>query len=122
PINYPQLYAQAKKAIRNNEQYWFSSEEESRIIETNVSFNQLTVEGELFKIYFRAAQPDEVGEWLTGTEILLEIKTKSKVNLAINKKSINRFGLDLKNLGISKKHMSKGNVYHVVRVNSDSEK
>lgn len=116
PINYPQLYAQAKAAIHKNEQYWFTAEEEKQITQTNAPFNQLTVEGELFRIYFRAADEQEVGEWLTATEILLLLKSKSKVNLSISKKSINRFGVDLKNLEIPKKHIKKGNVYHVIQL------
>ncbi|MCC8096921.1 MAG: DUF3874 domain-containing protein [Tannerellaceae bacterium] len=48
--------------------------------------------------------------------MLMILKSQSKINFSISKKSINRFGLDLKNLEIPKKHATKGNVYHVVRL------
>ena len=39
PIDYEQLYAQALELLYHNERYWFDSEEEAIMTESNVSLN-----------------------------------------------------------------------------------
>ena len=47
-VNHSQLYAQAAAALRTNERYWFTSDEETAIIRNNHQFQQIPIEEQLF--------------------------------------------------------------------------
>ena len=65
PIDYEQLYAQALELLYHNERYWFDSEEEAIMTESNREFEQSPAIEQLFMVYYRGAEEEEEGEWLS---------------------------------------------------------
>lgn len=114
PIDYEQLYAQAMHEIYSGERYWFDSEDERLMTESNREFEQTPAILQLFHQFFRAAQTEEEGELLTPVEIMNYLKKKSGISLSDNK--VYHFGRLLRKCGITSKHTFKGTVYHVVRL------
>lgn len=76
PIAYPQLYAQAKEAIRNNERYWFTHEEEAYITQANRRFIFSTPEIEAINLHFRPPGKNEAYQELTCGEIIKQVQHK----------------------------------------------
>lgn len=113
PICYEQLYAQAMAALHNNERYWFTHEEEIRIMQDNRSFQQSTPEEQFFFQYYRQPEEGEKGQWLSATEILLDIQKQSGMH--ISKTNMAIFGRILQKNGIAKKHTTKGNIWYVMK-------
>lgn len=112
-ICYEQLYAQAMAALNNGERYWFTHEEEIRIMQDNRSFQQSTPEEQFFFQYYRQPEEDEEGLWLSATEILLDIQKQSGMH--ISKTNMAIFGRILQKNGIAKKHTAKGNIWYVMK-------
>ena len=56
PIDYDQLYAEAKELLRRGERFWFTPEEEALITENNRDFQQQPAEEQLFLRYFKIAE------------------------------------------------------------------
>lgn len=114
PIDYDQLYAQAMYELDHNERYWFTSEDERIMTESNREFEQVSPEEQLFYRYFRPARENEEGEWLSPAEILEDMQRNSSKPLSAKKVSV--FGRILQKHGIPSKRVRRGTVYHVVKV------
>lgn len=113
-IDYEQLYAQAVYELDHGERYWFDEEEERIMTENNREFEQVSLEEQLFYRYFRPAEGEEEGIWLSPAEILEEIKRNSAIPLSNKRVSV--FGRILRKHEIPSKRVRSGTVYHVVRV------
>lgn len=81
-ICYEQLYAQALEALKRDERYWFTHEEEVAIMQDNRRFQQCPAEEQLLLQYYRKAESDEEGLWLSATEMLLDMQKRSGVHLS----------------------------------------
>lgn len=114
PINHAQLYAQAAAALRSNERYWFTSEEETAIIHNNHQFQQIPIEEQLFFQYFRLPEAGERGELLPAAEILRRIEQRSKIKTGVRNMAL--FGRILLKNNVVKKHTKTGNYYHVTEL------
>ena len=113
-INYKQLYAQAMDAIYKGERYWLNDEDEAILKETNRDFEQISPLEQLFHCYFRVAEEEREGEWLTAMEIFNYLQQKTRDKLSVSK--IGHFGRSLKKLDIPCKKSNRGTVYHLVRL------
>lgn len=76
PIDYKQLYAQAVQAIREDERYWFTHEEEAYITQSNRRFTFSTPEMEIVDLYFRSPGNNEAYKELTCGEIIRKVQYK----------------------------------------------
>lgn len=112
PIDYDQLYAQAMYELDHGERYWFDQQDERIMTENNRDFEQIPPEEQLFYRYFRLAQNEEEGEWLSPAEILNRMKRYSAIPLSTKKVSV--FGRILQKHGIPSKRTRFGTLYHVV--------
>lgn len=113
PINYEQLYAQAMHELDHGERYWFDQADERIMTESNREFEQIPAEEQLFYKYFRPAEEQEEGEWLSPAEILEEIQRNSK--LPISGKRVSVFGRILQKHGVKSRRTRRGTEYCVVR-------
>lgn len=113
-IDYEQLYAQAMYELDHGERYWFDQSEERVMTESNREFEQQSVEEQLFYRYFRPANVDEEGEWLSPAEILEDIKKNSAISLSNKRVSV--FGRVLRKHKVASKRARRGTVYYVARV------
>lgn len=114
PVNHAQLYAQAATALRNNERYWFTHEEEAAIIRSNQQFQQIPIEEQLFFQYFRLPETGETCELLSAAEILRRIEQRSKIKTGVRNMAL--FGRILLKNNVVKKHTKTGNYYHVIEL------
>ena len=113
-INYPQLYAQAVRELRDGERFYFSPEEEAILTESNQEFELQTPVEQLFQQYFRSAGEGEKCETLLAVDILGRIQKKSGFKLSATK--IVHFGRILRKLGVPCRKMKNGNFYCVVEL------
>ena len=113
PIDYEQLYAQAMHEIYHGERYWFDSEDEKIMTENNREFEQTPAILQLFHQYFKGAQKEGEGEYLSPMEILNYLQKKSSIPLSSSK--VYHFGRLLQKCGIPSKHTYKGTLYQVVK-------
>lgn len=115
PIDYEQLYAQAMHDIYQGERYWFDTEEEKIMTESNQEFQVTPIAEQLFHQYFRAAQEeDEEHELLLAIEILEQVQHDSKIR--VSNCNIIQFGRILQKNKVPSVHTKRGNVYKVVRI------
>ena len=112
PIDYEQLYAQALELLYHNERYWFDSEEEAIMTESNREFEQSPAIEQLFMVYYRGAEEEEEGEWLLAIDILRRIQKASKMTFSARQASY--FGRILQRLGVKSRRKTYGTYYHVV--------
>ena len=112
PIDYEQLYAQALELLYHNERYWFDSEEEAIMTESNREFEQSPAIEQLFIVYYRGAEEEEEGEWLLAIDILRRIQKASKMTFSARQASY--FGRILQRLGVKSRRKTYGTYYHVV--------
>ena len=112
PINHRQLYAQALHAVESGEQYWFSDDDVTRLMEHNRQYMHLGPAEMLFHDHFRPALADEAGAaWMTTTQLLDILRRHIGSRTVI---SVNVFGRYLRNLpGLISKHTSGGSKYLV---------
>lgn len=111
PINYRQLYAQAMQALTEGERYWLDDTDEAILKQNNRDFEQESPLEQLFHAYFRMAEAEEEGEWLTPMQIMNYLQTKTSDKLPLNKVTI--FGRTLKKWNIPSRKASWGTLYHV---------
>ena len=112
--NYPQLYAQAVRELRDGERFYFSPEEEAILMESNQEFELQTPVEQLFQQYFRSAGEGEKCESLLAVDILGRIQKKSGFKLSATK--IVHFGRILRKLGVPCRTMKNGNFSCVVEL------
>ncbi|NDV63661.1 BT4734/BF3469 family protein [Bacteroides sp. 224] len=114
PIDYSQLYAQAIHAIRNNERYWFTHEEEAYITSCNQRFLRTMPEEEMIHTYFRAPANGESCEELTCAQMLERIRMKHP-GFKYTRTVAITLGRSLKS-AFDSRRMTKGTVYKVVEI------
>lgn len=114
PVDYPQLYAQAYRLLRNGEQYWFTKEEEEVIRRENKAFEREPSEEQLFSSLFRPALEGEACEELRAAELLIEVEHHFGVKFG--KKVQDAFARRLNKLHVPCVHRMTGNFYRVVRL------
>ena len=112
PIDYLQLYAQAVAALKNNERYWLTHEEEVSQMQANEAFQQRPLFEDLFFQYYRPASHKEEGLKISAGEIYLSLQKKSGVKLPMSNVSV--FGRFLKKIGLKTQLASRGRLYLVV--------
>lgn len=112
-IDYEQLYAQALAAVRANEQYWYTREEEQMLTEENREFEQVPVEEQLLMRYFRHPEESEEGEWMPAISILQELQRISGIKM--NARRIVHFARILRKHGFENKRTKWGSQYKVMR-------
>lgn len=113
PIEYAQLYAQAKHLILHGERYYLNDEDEALIRETNNKFEVETPLEQLFLAAF-SKPTDSVGEWMSVTEIMEVLKSLPTFNSRQDLKAI-KLGLVLTKMKLKKERKQKGYVYFVKR-------
>ena len=114
PIDYEQVYAQLKTELLNGERYWFTTEEEAEIQQSNTGFYKQTVEEELFFATFRPSEKSSNGELLSSAEIFRRMKKRHPS--AMRGMTLRSFSLLLPQLGLSRIHTHYGNVYAVEEI------
>lgn len=115
PVDYEQLYAEAKELLRRGERFWFTHEEEALITENNKDFLQQPAEEQLFLRYFRIAEDLETAKPLLASEIL-DIIAEKHSGFNITKTMILNFGKLLKRNNVPNKRMARGTCYYVEEV------
>ena len=115
PIDYDQLYAEAKELLRRGERFWFTPEEEALITENNRDFQQQPAEEQLFLRYFKIAEDIEEVKPLLASEILDMIAEKQP-GFNITKTMILNFGKLLKRNSVPNKRTMRGTCYYVEEV------
>ena len=115
PVDYEQLYAEAKEMLRRGERFWFTHEEEAAVVESNRRFQQIPAEEQLFLRYFSIpADPESVTPVL-ASEILDKIAEKQP-GFVITKKMILNFGKLLKRNNVPNKRTMRGTCYYLEEV------
>ncbi len=79
------VYAQAYALYKSGFQYYFTKDESSKISASNEKFRIMPSEEELLRIYFRPVNVDEASLFLTATQIISKLSTKTGIsNLRIS--------------------------------------
>lgn len=112
-INYPQLYAQLLKEVREGQRYWFTREEVSRIQEANLPYYKVNdVEQMLFHC-FRLPEAQEAGQWLRGSEIF-DTLSKHYPEMRPTRNMQTKIGMTLRFMGCETKHTKVGQCYQLI--------
>jgi hypothetical protein len=111
-IDYRQLYAQIVHEIENGEEYAFTGERESRIIEQNADYCEMPNAVALFEDMFRQPQRGDEILMLTPTEILGRIKDAKKVGV-VNQTNATLIGSYLHRKGYQRGHGRQRRCYQV---------
>ncbi|NDV83524.1 BT4734/BF3469 family protein [Bacteroides sp. 51] len=114
PVDYKQLYAQAVQAIRNDERYWFTHEEEAYITQSNRRFTVSTPEMEVVDLYFRSPASNEAYKELTCGEIIRKVQYKDP-NFKCSRTTAMTLGRALKGR-FPNRRASRGQLYKVVEI------
>lgn len=112
PVDHAQLYAQLKAELLAGRRYWFTGEEEAKIMASNAAFYKSPVEEEVFYSCFRAAEQGEEALSLSAAEIFKQLKKYNPA--AMRGVSAANFGKLLIAMGIERRHTRYGNFYQVV--------
>lgn len=113
PIDYEQLYAQAKTLLMQGERYWFTPQEECEISNDNRLFQQIPIEEQLFLQYYTPAENIGEGEALLASEILSKIASKHK-GFTPTSTIMRTFSRLLARNNVLSKHTRRGTSYYVV--------
>ncbi len=114
PIDHAQLYAQLKSQLSDGVRYWFTSEEEAEIMESNKAFQKRGMEQDVFFTCYRIPEIEETSVLLSGACIYKELKKRNPA--ALRDSSPFQFSRVLTSLGVERIHTEKGNLYRVVPV------
>ena len=115
PVDYEQLYAEAKEMLRRGERFWFTHEEEAAVVESNRRFQQIPAEEQLFSRYFSIPVDPESVTPVLASEILDKIAEKQP-GFVITKKMILNFGKLLKRNNVPNKRTMRGTCYYLEEV------
>lgn len=99
-IDYPQLYAQVLREIRDNEPCYFDAETERIIQDHNVNYTSDIPIADMFDSTFVAAEKGKETLVLTSTDILVELKSRYKSGVNINRSTATQLGRYLASRGI----------------------
>ena len=112
--NYQQLFAQAEKAIWNEEKTYFDAEQTALIMENNRRYQQIDPVMQCFCESFTPTEDENEGTFMTAAAIFSELK--AKYGASLEAKSLLSFGRCLKNIdGLKRKRTMKGTEYLVIR-------
>ena len=114
PPDYTQLYAQLKTKLLAGERFWFNTEEEKEIQETNRAFYKQSPAQEIFFRCFRLPKDEEAGRMMTATEIFCRLQ--KKFPSALRNSNASQMGKMLQAIGVQRTHTRMGNTYCVVPV------
>lgn len=112
PIDYKQLYAQAKSMIIDGERYYLNDEDERLIKLSNGDFEVETPIDQLFLSAFSVPKNDDEGMWLSITEIMERLEKLPTFNKRVDCNSV-KLGKTLTKLKLAKRRSNKGYVYFV---------
>ena len=112
PINYAQLYAQAKHLVSKGERYWLNDEDEALIKMANTDFEVETPLEQLFLTAFSKPEEGEQGGWLSPV-FIMETLQKSPVFNRQRDNNLNLLGRLLTKLRVSKKRTKTGVMYYL---------
>ena len=111
---YEQLYAQLKSELLAGQRYWFTSDEERAIQESNREFYRHTPEQDLFFRCFRLPEEGEEAQLLSPTEIFCRLQKKFPA--AFRGSNACYMGKVLMSLGVERVRTKYGSSYRVVPV------
>lgn len=112
--NYQQLFAQAEKAIWNEEKTYFDAEQTALIMENNRRYQQIDPVMQCFSESFTPTEDENEGTFMTAAAIFSELK--AKYGASLETKSLLSFGRCLKNIdGLKRKRTMKGTEYLIIR-------
>ena len=111
---YGQLYAQLKSELLAGQRYWFTSDEERAIQESNREFYRHTPEQDLFFRCFRLPEEGEEAQLLSPTEIFCRLQKKFPA--AFRGSNACYMGKVLMSLGVERVRTKYGSSYRVVPV------
>lgn len=116
PIDYEQLYAQAKEELRKGARFWFTHEEEASIVADNQCFVKQPMAVQYFFQYFKPALNFEAGKRLLASEILDIIAQKQK-GFEKKDKMVYDLGRFLSRSEVPGKRLRQGTYYSVLEIN-----
>lgn len=105
--------------LYHGERYWFDTEEEKIMTESNKEFEQTPPVLQLFHQYFRAPKENEEGVERSPMEILDCLQKKTKISLSTGK--AHYFGRLLQKENIPSRHTYKGTLYRVIELETGKE-
>ena len=111
---YEQLYAQLKSELLAGQRYWFTSDEERAIQESNREFYRHTPEQDLFFRCFRLPEEGEEAQLLSPTEIFCRLQKKFPA--AFRGSNACYMGKVMMSLGVERVRTKYGSSYRVVPV------
>ena len=112
--DYAQLYAQLKAELIAGKRYWFTSDEEKAIQESNREFYRHTPEQDLFFRCFRLPDEGEEIQLLSPTEIFCRLQKKFPA--AFRGSNASHMGKVLMSLGVERVRTKYGSSYRVVPI------
>lgn len=112
--DYAQLYAQLKAELIAGERYWFTSDEEKAIQESNREFYKHTPEQDLFFRCFQLPGEGEEAQFLSPTEIFCRLQKKFPA--AFRGSNASHMGKVLMSLGVERVRTKYGSSYRVVPI------
>lgn len=115
PINYRQLYAQAKHLVLKGERFWLDDEDEALIRKSNEKFEISSPLEQLFFLAFRIPAEGEEGTWMHTTEIMSVLQKLKTFNRKTDN-SLPNLGRVLTKLaakGLDKERDLQGTKYYV---------
>lgn len=113
-IDHAQIYAQLKAELQNGERYWFSSEEETEIMQHNTAFYWQSPEEEVFHSCFRPAGKGEACSMISGADIFKRLKKFNSA--AMREAAPSKFVQVLVKNRVERVHTKYGNLYRVVEI------
>lgn len=113
-IEHAQVYAQLKNELSQGTRYWFTSEEEAKIMRNNAPFQRRSMAEEIFFTCYRIPNETDNAQLLSAAIMFSELKKRFPA--AMRDASEASFRRDLTALGIERVHTCQGNLYRVVRV------
>ena len=118
PLNYQQLYAQLRQEINDGERYWLSKEEEAKLMEHNLQFQQISAIGEmLLSLFARPEMGDDESQcqWLLLKDISARLKQRFKSAYKEDAGSLIKIGnyLNRPEYKFQSRRTSQGMVYWV---------
>lgn len=111
PIDYNQLYAQAKAELAAGKQHWLDADDEARLEVNNRDFRSVSPIMQMFNNCYCQPETDEDGMWLTPLEMVRNMSVANKLHLDINKSK--SLGRELRALGLKNRRVGRGVEYWV---------
>lgn len=111
PIDYCQLYAQAKEELSMGKQHWLDADDEKRLEQNNKEFRQVSPLMQMFNDCYCKPVDDESGVWVTPLEMVCAMNKACKLHLDINKSK--SLGRELRAQGLKCRRVSRGVEYWV---------